>query len=238
MQKIIQEKSPIKQKILQYLEYKNVSKYEFYKQSGVTRGVLDQDNGITENNIARFIAYAQDVNLEWLLTGRGDMLRHDDSYRQLDVDDADSVVVHEPRTHVAIHTDRRDEGIPLIPISAMAGFLSGEISVMDYECEYYVVPDFKGADFLIRVKGDSMNPEYRPGDVVACRRVPMQDIFFQWNKVYVLDTNQGAIIKRIHKGGDKEHILLISDNKDYLPFELHLKDVYAVSLVIGTIRPE
>ena len=209
---------------------------------GASKGVLSRaiNNGtdIQSKWIQCIVENYPQYSAEWLLTGRGDMLRHDDSYRQLDVDDADSVVVHEPRTHVAIHTDRRDEGIPLIPISAMAGFLSGEISVMDYECEYYVVPDFKGADFLIRVKGDSMNPEYRPGDVVACRRVPMQDIFFQWNKVYVLDTNQGAIIKRIHKGGDKEHILLISDNKDYLPFELHLKDVYAVSLVIGTIRPE
>ena len=72
-----QEKSPIKQNILLYLERKGVTPYEFYKESGVTRGILQQNNGISEENIARFLAYATDVNIEWLLTGTGSMLKDD-----------------------------------------------------------------------------------------------------------------------------------------------------------------
>ena len=68
-----QEKSPIKQNILLYLEKKGVTPYEFYKESGVTRGILQQNNGISEDNIARFLAYAPDVNIEWLLTSKGTM---------------------------------------------------------------------------------------------------------------------------------------------------------------------
>ena len=74
MQENIQEKSPIKQNILQYLATKGTTPYEFYKKSGVTRGVLNQNNGISEENIARFLAYAPDVNVEWLITGRGSMM--------------------------------------------------------------------------------------------------------------------------------------------------------------------
>ena len=76
MQENKQEKSAIKQNILLYLSNKGVTSYEFYKISGVTRGILQQSNGISEDNIAKFLAYAPDVNIEWLLTGKGDMLKH------------------------------------------------------------------------------------------------------------------------------------------------------------------
>ena len=79
----------------------------------------------------------------------------------------------------------------------MAGAFTSDISVMEYECEHYIIPDFKGADFLIRVKGDSMQPTYYSGDLVACQKISMSDIFFQWNKTYVLDTDQGPLIKRV-----------------------------------------
>lgn len=201
---------------------KDVSAYEFYNKSGVTRGILTQNNGISEDNLARFLAYAPDVNIEWLLTGKGDMLRRD---QQAPLDN--------PTT-----TAGTKEGIPLIPLSAMAGALTGEQSVLEYECERYVIPAFSGADFLMPVKGNSMMPTYISGDIVACQRVPMTDMFFQWNKPYVLDTSQGAIIKRIKPGSDKQHVLIVSDNKEYDSFELSYSDIYAVALVIGIIRLE
>lgn len=130
------------------------------------------------------------------------------------------------------------EGIPLIPTSAMAGAFTTDISFMEYECEHYFIPDFKGADFLIRVKGDSMQPTYYSGDLVACQKIPMNDVFFQWNKTYVLDTNQGAIIKRVLPGKDDDHICIVSDNTKYPPFELEKSYLHAIALVRGIIRLE
>jgi hypothetical protein len=71
----MQEKSLIKKNILKYLENKGITKYRFYKETGVTRGILDQNNGMSEENTARIIAYYGDINLEWLLTGKGSMLK-------------------------------------------------------------------------------------------------------------------------------------------------------------------
>ena len=224
MQENKQEKSQIKRNISLYLHKKGVSDYEFYKKSGITRGILSQPNGISEDNISRFLAYAPDVNVVWLLTGEGEMLKTEHTSGGM--------------PPVAHHTDNPREGIPLIPFSAMAGALMGEQTALEYECERYVVPAFSGADFLMQVKGSSMVPTYISGDIVACRRVPMSDLFFQWNKPYVLDTAQGAIIKRIKPGSDKQHVLIVSDNKDYDPFELPYEDIYAVALVIGIIRLE
>lgn len=226
MQEKQQEKSPIKQNILLYLANKGVTPYEFYKVSGVTRGILQQSNGISEDNIARFLAYAPDVNIEWLITGKGDMLKNDNAGCQRQI---------EPAHHIP---ENIQEGIPLIPLSAMAGAFTGDTSVMEYECERYVIPAFKGADFLIQVKGDSMQPTYYSGDLVACQRVPLNDLFFQWNKTYVLDTAQGPLIKRIMPGSDSSHVLIVSDNDSYPPFELSKSQFHGVALVRGLVRLE
>lgn len=226
MQEKQQEKSPIKQNILLYLANKGVTPYEFYKVSGVTRGILQQSNGISEDNIARFLAYAPDVNIEWLITGKGDMLKNDSADCQRHI---------EPAHHVP---ENVQEGIPLIPLSAMAGAFTGDTSVMEYECERYVIPAFKGSDFLIQVKGDSMQPTYYSGDLVACQRVPLDDLFFQWNKTYVLDTKQGPLIKRIMPGSDSSHVLIVSDNDSYPPFELSKSQFHGVALVRGLVRLE
>lgn len=120
----------------------------------------------------------------------------------------------------------------------MAGVLTGEQTAQEYECERYVVPAFKGADFLMQIKGTSMQSTYISGDIVACQKVSMTSIFFQWNKPYVVDTQQGPLVKRIKPGSDKQHVTLVSDNTDYDPFELPLKEINAVALVVGLIRLE
>ena len=215
-----------KERILHYIECKNIPKSKFYNDLGIKRGLLDSDKlkaSVTDVVIAKILAIYKDLNINWLLTGEGNMLRTESEKENIPV---------------AHPSDSPTEGIPLIPISAMAGAFTGEQSVLEYECERFVVPTFKGAEFLISVKGSSMYPKYNSGDIVACKRLPMDDIFFQWNKVYVLDTDQGPLIKRVKPGSDKEHVLIVSDNEHYEPFELPLNRIYHVALVIGVIRLE
>lgn len=229
---------------------------ELSQAEGITIGALEKKIGASKGVLSRAIAKGTDIqakwievlvdnypqyNTEWLLTGKGSMLKNDstqlaqNAYCAVISDCKDTKKVSNTQLKVA---DNSTKGIPLIPLHAMAGVLRGEVSVLDYECEQYVVPAFKGADFLIPVKGNSMNPTYQSGDIVACQRTPMDSVFFQWNKPYVLDTAQGAIIKRIRPGQDDEHVQIVSDNTDYLPFELHKSEIYAVALVIGIIRLE
>lgn len=192
----------------------------FAKQIGVAPSTISSWLSRDTMDYDLLFAKCEKLSSEWLLTGQGDMMKQTE------------------KREVAHQTDNPKEGIPLIPISAMAGFLTGEQTILEYECERYVVPAFKGADFLIPVKGASMQPTYVSGDIVACQHVPMGGIFFQWNKPYVLDTVQGALIKRVKPGSDKQHIRLISDNESYDSFELSISDIHAVALVIGMIRLE
>ena len=182
----------------------------------ITKGRSSVGTSAIQNIVSQF-----GIDANWLLTGKGDMF---------DINRTENIAIPVAKNS--------HEGIPLIPIDAMAGALTDERTVYEYECERYVVPIFKGADFLISVKGSSMYPKYNSGDIVACQNVPMIDLFFQWNKVYVIDTTQGALIKRIKPGSDKEHVLIVSENEKYDPFELPISAIRAVALVIGVIRLE
>lgn len=215
------------ERLYQYMEYKGLKPTALEKEIGLSNGYLGvqrkRNADMGEGVFLKIIDNCRDINSSWLLTGEGNMLRSESEKENIPV---------------AHPSDSPMEGIPLIPISAMAGAFTGEQSVLEYECERFVVPTFKGAEFLISVKGSSMYPKYNSGDIVACKRLPMDDIFFQWNKVYVLDTDQGPLIKRVKPGSDKEHVLIVSDNERYEPFELPLNRIYHVALVIGVIRLE
>ena len=76
MQEKLQKKLMVKKNISKVIEIKGISKYEFYKITGITRGILDQNNGISEENITRFLAYFTDIDANWLITGIGEMYRN------------------------------------------------------------------------------------------------------------------------------------------------------------------
>lgn len=75
----MREKSIIKNKILEYLEFKGITKYEFYKSTGVSNGVLSQNSGMSEENTLRFISHYSEVSLDWLLKDKGDMIENKNS---------------------------------------------------------------------------------------------------------------------------------------------------------------
>lgn len=132
------------------------------------------------------------------------------------------------------------EGIPLIPLDAVAGFPAesgGGVRLED--CERYVIPEFenKGANFLIRVSGDSMVPLYYSGDLLACRKIT--DIrFFQWGTVYVLETSQGVLVKRVQESVDHaDSILCVSENSNvHHPFLLPRNDIRSLNIIVGLVR--
>lgn len=198
--------------------YTNGNKAQFANILGVSAQTISA--WITRNTFDAELIFTKcrGVSANWLFTGKGGMLQQDNEMCVTD--------------HI------QGGGIPLLPVDAIAGVLSGNDSqIMDYDCEYYDVPMFKGAEFLIRVSGDSMQPKYYSGDIVACRRLPI-DTFFQWNRVYVIGSEQGVILKRVRQGHDESHIVLVSENTDYAPFELPLNKVHSIALVVGVIRAE
>lgn len=131
--------------------------------------------------------------------------------------------------------------IPLVSIAAVAGFGNADFAIQERDVkEYYVIPKFndRRIDFMIEVCGSSMYPKYNSGDVVACTIIK-ESKFIQWNKVHVIGTQeQGILVKRIKKGEDDKHLLLVSDNRDYDPFAIGVDEITGIALVVGVIRLE
>ena len=67
--------SNIKQNILQFIERQNISKYKLYEKTGISNGTLSQKGGMSESNIMKFLSVYREVSAEWLLTGKGEMLK-------------------------------------------------------------------------------------------------------------------------------------------------------------------
>lgn len=139
----------------------------------------------------------------------------------------------EPVAHQAEDSNRT--AIPLIPYDAIAGYGSFDFQELPIE-DFYTVEELRGADFLIRVKGDSMSPKYNGGDIVACKRIDAIT-FWQWHKVYAICTrNQGILIKRVEEyPNNPAFITCRSENPQYRPFELHEDEIVSVALVLGAI---
>lgn len=207
---------------LQYfMEKQGINDNQMTIAAGLSVGLLGKlkksGKGMSSANIEKILSSYPKLNADWLLTGKGDMLKS-------------SGVVVEP--------SKDGTGIPLIPVEAMAGYFAGEQTVLLQDCDRYVVPAFRNADFLIHVRGDSMIPHYYSGDMVACKMLSLTDIFFQWGKVYVINTDQGALIKKVEQGTTNESITLVSENEKYKPFEISRRGIYQIAIVIGVIRAE
>lgn len=74
MQEEKQKISPIKQRILQFVDTLGISKRDFYAKTGISRGTLESNTGITEDTITKVFAAFPDLNPSWLFIGRDNML--------------------------------------------------------------------------------------------------------------------------------------------------------------------
>lgn len=148
------------------------------------------------------------VNIGWLITGQGEMFNS-----------KSTELITKPR----------------IPFSASAGFLTSSMNGITIgECEKVpVINSFPTYDYTILVKGESMHPEIKSGDEVACKRID-ENRFIQWGRIHVLDTTQGVVIKKIYD--ENEGIRCVSTNSDYKDFVIPKEDIYSISLVVGLLR--
>jgi phage repressor protein C with HTH and peptisase S24 domain len=212
-----------KEKINELMKALGLDQQEFARRLGVSPQQVTnyKSRSISRGAIRNIERAFPNVNPNWLLGTETNMF----------------LETHEMTNNNIV--ERKEGQIPLIPINAIGVALSyADYSYKDYDISWYKIPSFSKSDFMIRVEGDSMEPKFLRGDIVACNQIPLTDLWFQWGKVYLVNTIQGALIKHIEKGSDDDHILLVSDNPSYKPFEISKKELKGVAIVNGLIREE
>lgn len=204
------------QRIEEIKKHVNLSANALSKEIGLKNPQIFYDIkagkcGISKDLATKIKARFFNFDLTWILTGAGNMLESENRMALIDYGDI--------------------KMIPLLPIAAQGGSLNDFIvSVKPDDCEKIVSP-IKGAEFAMTVSGDSMEPEYPSGAKILLKKIN-ERAFIEWGRVYVLDTCNGSVIKKIMPGPSAEAVTCVSLNEHYPPFEVAFGDMYGMYRVL------
>ena len=200
-------------KLKEYFDSKGITQKEIADSLGVSKAYVNAlfngRNSFGKEQAEKWVNL-YGLSKSWLLTGEGDMLAS-----------SDADVMNNNTTY----------SVPLLPISAQGGSLNDFVlSVKDSECEKVISP-IKGVDYAITVSGESMSPEYPSGSQVLIKKIN-ERAFIDWGRVYVLDTCNGTVIKRLFPSDTTGCVVCKSINPEYPSFEVSMEDVYGVYRVL------
>lgn len=226
-----------KQRILHYIETKGISKSVFFEETGIKRGLLDKDkmeSTVSDVSIAKILAKYEDINSDWLITGRGSMLKCEE---------------------VALKDNKKAEREDILPIKkklipfyddvSTIGGLNDRIATADTNnpTEWIDAGDwFPEATAAIRHYGDSM-VEYPSGSILALKRV--NDLRLIMNgRNYVIETTEYRVTKQLQDEGD--HFMAYSTNREtypnghqiHAPFPIPKDAILHIDLVLGCVTKE
>lgn len=210
----------VKERLERFISAKQISKREFERRISVSNGYI---NGLKytpkPNVLEKIILQFPELSRGWLLTGEGDMLK--ESLGSVDVAD----------------------GFPLYNIEASANLVSlfdGNGDVKNVVGRL-LIPNAPKCDGAIYVRGDSMEPLLKSGDIIAYKSLPNEYSSILYGEMYIVDFEVGGedfvAVKFLHRSDKgEEWVKLTSYNEFYEPKDIHLSCVRSLALVKFSIR--
>lgn len=215
----------VKDRIMAFLDFIGEPVTRAENKCGFSKGSIRKTKfNLSPDRLEVFLQTYPELSRVWLMSGEGEMFL---------------TIGNSPSTDLSPHqSDPPEEApkdyIPLLPSVAHGGRLSDfSPSVSRHECEVVVSP-VAHADFAMQVLGNSMEPEIPNGSRIFIKRID-EALFLEWGKVYVLDTPNGVIVKKVMPT-DKEGIIeCISHNAAYPPFKVDMSKVFGVYRVLAIV---
>lgn len=223
----------VKERLIEFIDHKRISRRSFSLGIGASSSFVNSiSKGIGPEYIERIKDKYPDLNIAWLLTGEGDMLKSEPQPSNGDTlspEISSGKVIPYFDAEVAAGTQYDMEMTPEAP----AGWI--EIGGI-----------LKDSEFAMRVYGNSMVPNYPAGCVIGLRRYT--EHFIEPGTVYVIETAENRFLKRLYYNEDKTAFSCISDNHMkhesgpregqyfYPEFEIPLEDVKRLFRVTGVIK--
>lgn len=190
--------------------------------ANLSRALNGDKKALTESFMSRFNdAFGSIFDIDWLLYEENTML--------------------DPNADVSgrrIGSEQKTETRPRLPFKALSGggLRAYYAGVLREECEEKsIVHQFPPYQFTVYVDTNDMSPYLNVGDVVACTEVPID--FIIWGRVYVIDTNGGAMIRNVFEvEGDSRKIRLSAVNQQYPDFCIDKDKVNGIYKAVGSLR--
>lgn len=237
----------VRQRLLDYIAYKDISVRTFEKSINAANGYVSNIKlSVTPAKQEIIQRTYPDLNMGWLLTGEGTMLKGQQP-QQYNSPNATMVngnnnVVQSHNTYDSkipnVITDKKTA--PLVPIALAKRENVNLYKVMrepNLQAEYITrVNIFAELDFYYSVCDDSMRPDFKCGDILALRAIEEGNYIINGN-IYVLDTmSYGLILRVIKQRGDIYECSTLQDTERYEAFNVPCRDVYRVYNIKGLLR--
>ena len=218
----------MKERLLLFIESIGITVRDFERECCMSNGYINSmRKGLGQGKLNNVLSHYPQLNREWLLFGEGEMLVSKKGEVNFGVESKT-----ESKSESKVNSN--NPGIPLLPLSAIAGTLTGFESdgICLENCERIDSP-IANVDFGIRIYGESMSPEYPSGSVVLIKKVD-PTLFIEWGRVYVMDTPNGVVLKEVHESDKMGFVKCHSINPDpkFADFEVPLATIRGMYRVL------
>ncbi len=214
--------------MLTFLKHKGIGQTKFESIAGLSRGYINNIKGSIGTTILNKISNAfPDLNIEWLLTGEGEMLM---STNATHISDSSKI----EKTNTIKDKIENYKLLPLMNQDVVGGIKNEVVDTMGYITGYMPFVNAQEGDIAVPVTNDSMYPTYSPGSIVQIRKIERWREFIESGQVYIIELKDGRrLIKEVKKAEDKEHLILVSHNHRYGEDEIDKDLIRSVWLVIS-----
>lgn len=191
----------VKDRIKKFIKYQGQSIRSFEESINASNGYINSvSKGFVEDKLNKIIEKYPNLDIQWLLTGKGSMLKSEVSNNLSTIMETDSQYI---------------KGVPFYDLDFTASFLEIQNNQQTKPDSYIQHPFFKGCDYVVRASGQSMAKLIKHGDAIGLIKIENWTEFIPMGEVYAIVTNNGfRMIKIITKGDTKDTFTLISKPSD------------------------
>ncbi|WP_108823593.1 S24 family peptidase [Dysgonomonas sp. Marseille-P4361] len=225
--------SGILNRVMQIAENEGISITALEKNIGASKGVLSRalakNTDIQSKWLQSIVENYHQYNVEWLLTGNGDMLKGTSL-----VDDTPAIYHLKP-----YEKKYNKQDIPLYDINAAAGlktlFAGGKQNIIDT----LRIPNLSKVDGAMFLTGDSMYPLMKSGDIIIFKEVHNLDYLHLGDihiLAYEIDGDEYVVVKYVNKSEKEGFVKLVSYNDHYPPLDIPISSILTIALVKANIR--
>lgn len=212
------------QRVMEIVKFTGLSDLKFTQKIDYpysTYNNMIKRNSVPSLVLVEKIIYSfEDINSEWLITGKGEMLKSNIN---------ESVV----------STNISTEGQPFYDVDFVGGF-DVMCNNQTIQPSYYInyKPYNKEGVMWVNLTGKSMEPELNHGDLIALKEATTAIEYLPLGEVYAIVTDDFRTVKRLSKSDKEGFVRLIPSNKseEYAPQDIPVSIIRKVFYVLGSIK--
>ena len=206
-----------------YIREKGINDNQVTVNAGLSVGLLNNarrgSSDIGKKTIEKILTFYQDLNRVWLITGEGSMLKNNFS--------------EDPSENQPI------QKIPLFDAVATGGLLASFQDQKPVPLDYISLPDLPAVDGAVYIRGESMAPLIKSGDIIVYKHVALSEDNILWGQIYLLsytfEQDSYTTVKYLRRSPVKGYVRLASENVNFDPQDIPSSSITALALVKASI---